>query len=72
MNYQIHHIHLINGEVITIEESGHLPGQRGLIDKFHKATPDDVITLRFPLMNLMHIPKRSILYILTEDESEAE
>ena len=63
--FQKYNLHLINGDVIVVEEDYFLPWEKGLIKKFENASEDTL----FPIINLFgenyYVPKKSIVYIST-------
>lgn len=62
---------LQNGKEIRFYEDYDLPMEKGLLGRFRKAKPDDIIEVGDPFHS-DYIPKRSILYISTGDVSKAE
>ena len=67
MSFQIYYVHLLNSEVITIDEDYDLPFEKGLIANFKKAKAEDIIVLKRPLLGNLYVPKRSIDYISEGD-----
>ena len=70
MCVQLYHVHLVNGEVFTVQEAYDLPIEKGLVGQYIKAKDSDVLTLRFPMLDFLYVQKKNILYISTGDVKE--
>ena len=67
MSMQIYLIHLMDGTVIQIAEDYGLPAEKGLLGKYKKAEPDELMVFGDSGMGFVYIPKNSIVYISTGD-----
>lgn len=67
MYYQIYLLHLLDGSVIEVAEDYELPMEKGLIEKYRKAAPDELFTIGDALTGFSYVPKSSIVYIATGD-----
>ena len=67
MCVQIYHIHLSNGKVIDVAEDYELPLEKGLVEEYRKANPEDVISIGDCLSGYCYIPNKNIIFISTGD-----
>lgn len=67
MYYQIYLLHLLDGGIIETTEDYELPMKKGLIEKYRKAAPDELLTIGDALSGFSYVPKSSIVYISTGD-----
>ncbi len=67
MSYQIYVLHLIDGTAIQMMEDYDLPAEKGIVGRFSKAAPDEILTVGDPILGFSYIPKSSIVYLETGD-----
>lgn len=67
MSYQIYVLHLTDGSAIQMVEDYDLPVEKGIVGRFTKAAPDEILTVGDPLLGFAYIPKSSIVYLETGD-----
>ena len=70
MFYQMYILHLLDGSVIEASEEYEQPAEKGLVEKFRTAEPNEVLEFGDPVMGFIYIPKNSIIYISTGDVRE--
>ena len=67
MSYQIYVLHLTDGSAVQMVEDYDLPVEKGIVGRFTKAAPDEILTVGDPLLGFAYIPKSSIVYLETDD-----
>lgn len=67
MSYQIYVLHLTDGSAVQMVEDYDLPVEKGIVGRFTKAAPDEILTVGDPLLGFAYIPKSSIVYLETGD-----
>ena len=65
--YQIYVLHLTDGSAVQMVEDYDLPVEKGIVGRFTKAAPDEILTVGDPLLGFAYIPKSSIVYLETGD-----
>ena len=65
MSYQIYVLHLTDGSAVQMVEDYDLPVEKGIVGRFTKAAPDEILTVGDPLLGFAYIPKSSIVYLET-------
>jgi hypothetical protein len=66
MSIQLYNIHLINGEVLQVGEDYHLKGPKTIVNRFTKATDDEILDFESAFTS-MYVPRKNILFIATAD-----
>lgn len=72
MSFQKYLLHLLDGTVIDVGEEYDLPAEKGLIGKFRKADPNEILVIGDRFVGFAYVPKRSIVYISTGDVKAGE
>lgn len=72
MSFQIYLLHLLDGSVIDVAEEYDLPAEKGLIEKFYKADPNEILVIGDRFVGFAYVPKSSIVYISTGDVKVSE
>ena len=67
MSYQIYVLHLTDGSAVQMVEDYDLPVEKGIVGRFTKAAPDEILTVGDPLLGFSYIPKSIIVYLETGD-----
>lgn len=67
MSYQIYVLHLTDRSIVQMVEDYDLPVEKGIVGRFTKAAPDEILTVGDPLLGFAYIPKSSIVYLETGD-----
>lgn len=65
--YQEYIVHLKNGEEISVAEKYFVPFEKGFIADFEKSPEDKLFVFGDKTLGFHYVPKRSILYIRTND-----
>ncbi len=66
MNNEMYYVHTYNGEVMSVAYSMDACLGRSVTEAFSKAGAEDVLSFEIAKNEIIHIPKRSILYISVE------
>lgn len=67
MSIQMYLVHLLDGTVIQVAEDYDLPAAKGLLGKYEKAAPDELLVFGDPISGFAYVPKKSIVFISTGD-----
>ena len=70
MSYRKYKMHLTNGKVVEFAEKTDIPWEYTLMSRFVKANAEHVINVPNIFSAKIYIPKRSIVCITYEGESE--
>ena len=54
MSYQIYVLHLIDGTAIQMMEDYDLPAEKGIVGRFSKAAPDEILTVGDPILGFSY------------------
>lgn len=66
MNNEMYYVHTYNGEVMSVADNMDACSGYRMIEAFSKADAEDVLSFEIAKNEVIHIPKRSILYISVE------
>ena len=69
MSIQLYNVHLVNGDVLQVEEDYDLRGPRTILNRFHQAEENEILEFRTPFTS-MYVPRKNILFIATADVLE--